>query len=426
MSLPTASPAAESPTIEIATPATQRRWSIAFGLYSAATSLTFTQGVWVVYLALHNFSPLAIGLFETCFHIAKFLAEAPTGIFADLLGRRLSLIISALLVVGAELLFLAPTPAMIAASFAIQGVAFAFRGGADSALLWTLVERSGDEKRAARYSRLFSRMFIIVLVTQTVGLATGGFLLGVGQALPFVFTSLASALAIMPLLALPEQRIHKAHRPHPLAHLREGVRAVGRDPVLLGLLLFSGLTAGVMTTIGYYTQLYYHSIGFSLATIGLLLAIPVVPDALFAAAAPRIMRWLPRRWVLAIFVGAQMLGLLALATRIPVLALVGYLGLLHVGDSVLYPAISTYLNERSPEAQRATVLSLETGLFSAIMIVLFPLFGFGLTRIDFSVAYLWTFVALLLGSVGIVVLVWALRRRRVVPPSLENKHMTSL
>jgi MFS family permease len=415
MSLPTVpsvSTAAESPAIETATPAAQRRWAVAFGLYTAATSLTFTQGVWVVYLALHNFSPLAIGLFETCFHIAKFLAEAPTGIFADLLGRRLSLIISALLVVGAELLFLAPTPAMIAASFAIQGVAFAFRGGADSALLWTMVERSGDEKRAVRYSRLFSRMFVIMLVMQTAGLAAGGFLLGYGQALPFVFTSLASALAIIPLLSLPEQRIHKAHRPHPLAHLRDGIRAVGRDPVLLGLLLFSGLTAGVMTTIGYYTQLFYHSIGFSLAAIGLLLAIPVVPDALFATAAPRIMRWLPRRWVLAIFVGAQMLGLLALATRVPVLALVGYLGLLHIGDSVLYPAISTYLNERSPEAQRATVLSLETGLFSAIMIVLFPLFGFGLTRIDFSVAYLWTFVALLLGSVGIVALVLALRRRK--------------
>ena len=144
----------------------------------------------------------------------------------------------------------------------------------------------------------------------------------------------------------------------------------------------------------------------------LLLAIPVVPDALFAAAAPRIMRRLPRRWVLAIFVGAELLGLLALATRVPALALVGYLGLLHVGDSVLFPAISTYLNERSPEAQRATVLSLETGLFSAIMIVLFPLFGLGLTHIDFSQAYLWTFVALLLGSVGIVALVRGMQRRK--------------
>ncbi|HKT39410.1 MAG TPA: MFS transporter [Ktedonobacterales bacterium] len=403
--------AIESPAIEIATPATQRRWAIAFGLYTAATSLTFTQGVWVVYLALHGFSPFEIGLFETCFHVAKFLAEAPTGVFADLVGRRVSLVISALLVVVAELLFLAPTPTLIALCFAMQGVAYAFRGGADSALLWTLVERSGDEKRAARYSRLFSRMFVVMLLTQTAGVATGGFLLGYGQALPFIFTSLTSALAIIPLLALPEHRVHAAQRNRPLAHLREGVRAVWRDPALLGLLLLSALTAGVITTIGYYTQLYYHSIGFSLATIGLLLAIPVVPDALFAAAAPRIMRWLPRRWLLAVFVGAELLGLLGLATRVPALALVGYLGLLHVGDSVLYPAISTYLNERSPEAQRATILSLETGLFSAIMIVLFPLFGFGLTRIDFSQAYLWTFVALLLGSVGIVALVWGLRQR---------------
>lgn len=412
MSLPSVPTVIESPTLEIALPATQRRWAIAFGLYTAATNLIFTQGVWVIYLSIHGFSPFAIGLFETCFHVAKFLAEAPTGIFADLVGRRLSLIVSALLVVVAELLFLAPTPTLIAISFGLQGVAYAFRGGADSALLWTLVERSGDKEKAARYSRLFSRMFVVVILMQTAGVASGGFLLGFGQALPFVFSSLTSALAIVPLLAIPEQRANTIHRNRPLAHLGEGLRAVGRDPVLLGLLLLSGLTAGVITTIGYYTQLYYHSIGFSLAAIGLLLAIPVVPDAIFATAAPRIMRWLPRRWVLAVFVGAELLGLLALATRVPILALVGYLGLLHVGDSVLYPAISTYLNERSPEAQRATVLSLETGLFSAIMIVLFPLFGFGLTRIDFGVAYLWTFVALLVGSVGIVALVAYTARRR--------------
>lgn len=409
MSLPSA---IESSTVEVATPATQRRWAIAFGAYTAATNLIFTQGVWVIYLSIHGFSPFAIGLFETCFHVAKFLAEAPTGVFADLVGRRLSLIVSALLVVVAELLFLAPTPTLIAISFGLQGVAYAFRGGADSALLWTLVERSGDEQQAARYSRLFSRMFIIIILMQTAGVASGGFLLNIGQAVPFVFTSVTSALAIIPLLALPEHRAHAAHRSHPLAHLREGLRAIWRDPVLLGLLLLSGLTASVLTTIGYYTQLFYHSIGFSLAAIGLLLALPVLPDALFAAATPRIMRWLPRRWVLAIFVGAELLGLLALSTRVPVLALVGYLGLLHIGDSVLYPAINTYLNERSPEAQRATVLSLETGLFSAIMIVLFPLFGFGLTRIEFSVAYLWTFAALLVGTVGIVALVWVLQRRR--------------
>jgi hypothetical protein len=45
------------------------------------------------------------------------------------------------------------------------------------------------------------------------------------------------------------------------------------------------------------------------------------------------------------------------------------------------------------------------------MIVLFPLFGFGLTRIDYGSAYLWTFVALLAGTVGIAALVVTLKRR---------------
>ena len=63
-SVPAVPPVAELSNIEIAPPATQRRWAIAFGLYTAATNLIFTQGVWVIYLSIHGFSPFAIGLFE--------------------------------------------------------------------------------------------------------------------------------------------------------------------------------------------------------------------------------------------------------------------------------------------------------------------------------------------------------------------------
>src|SRR5262249_55722617 len=160
-------------------------------------------------------------------------------------------------------------------------------------------------------------------------------------------------------------------------------RAVWSDPVLLGLLLLSGLTASVFTTIGYYTQLYFKGLGFSLAAVGVIVAITIVPSAACAALAPRVMRWVPRRTLLVACVGLECAGLLALASQQRLPALLGFVVLLHVGDSLLLPALSTYLNERSPEAQRATVLSLDTGLFSAIMIVLFPLFGLGLTHISY-------------------------------------------
>jgi MFS family permease len=78
---------------------------------------------------------------------------------------------------------------------------------------------------------------------------------------------------------------------------------------------------------------------------------------------------------------------------------------------VLTPAISTYINERSPEAQRATIFSLQTGLFSAAMIVLFPLFGLGITQVAYSTVYLWTLEGLTIGSIAVAILVWILKRR---------------
>jgi hypothetical protein len=65
------------------TPVPWRRWLLAFDGYNAATNLHFTGAIWVIYLATHGYSPFAIGLFETLFHVAKFVAEVPTGIFWD-------------------------------------------------------------------------------------------------------------------------------------------------------------------------------------------------------------------------------------------------------------------------------------------------------------------------------------------------------
>ncbi len=403
-----------APTSTTKPHATQRRWLLAFGLYTVATNTTFSQAVWVLYLAARGYNPFAIGLFETCFHVAKLVAEIPTGIFADLVGRRTSLIVSCAIGSFASLLYIFPTPPILVLSFALQGLAFAFRGGADSALLWTLAERSGAPEQSAWYSRVFSRMFVITLIAATVGVASGGYLEGVSAILPFLASGVVVALGIPSLLLLPEPRPsgQRLRRHRPLAHLRAGVAAVRADPVLLGLLLLSGLTSGVLTTTGYYSQLYFKSLGFTIAAVGIIIALTNVTAASFASLAPRILRRLSRRAVLATFVAFEAAGVLGLASGQRLLALAGFVVLLQVGDAVLYPAISTYLNERSPEAQRATVLSLETGLFSAIMIVIFPLFGLGLTHIAYVTAYLWTFVALVAGAALIASGVTLLRRKR--------------
>jgi MFS family permease len=389
-----------------------RRWSRAFDAYNFSTNTLFTNAIWVIYLANHGYSPLAIGLLEMLFHVAKFVMEVPTGIFADMLGRRKSLVVFCALSSIETLLFLHPILPFMLLSFVLSGTAFAFCGGANEAILWNIAGHAEPENQTRRYSHLISRMYLIGIIGEIIGVSLGGYLGNLLLILPFLLRSIFMACGIIPLLLLPEQKIQASERTSALRHLGKSIHAVWRSPELIGLLLISGLTSGCWQTIYFFYQLYLHGLGFSLAAIGLVVAASSLTNFIFTAATPSIMRWLPARWLVPISTACSILGLALMSLPQAWAGLFGYLILFQASSAILAPALSTYINERSPEAQRATVLSLQTGLFSATMIVLFPLFGLGVTDVPYNIAYLWTTLTLLGGALAILGLVLALRKIR--------------
>ncbi len=388
-----------------------RRWSRAFDFHNFSTNVAFTNAIWMIYLAGHGYNALELGLLEMLFHLAKFATELPTGIFADILGRRKSLIIYCAILSFESLLFLVPTPPLIILSFVLAGTAYAFRGGSSEALLWHIAGRADPTRQAGRYSQLVSRMYLVALLGEIIGTISGGYLHTILTILPFVARGLFTLLGIIPLLFLPEQQVTASERTSPLLHLSKSMRIVWRSPALVGLLLISGLVDGCWQTIYYFYQLYLHGQNFSTVLIGIIVALSTVTGFLFTALAPQVMRWLKESWLIPLFVLSQMLGLALMSLPQAGLSLFGYLVCFQAAVSVLDPAISTYINQRLPEAQRATVLSLQTGLFSAVMIVLFPLFGLSVTTIPYSTVYLWTLLALITGALGIGLLVLWLRKQ---------------
>lgn len=417
--LPASLRVAESPRAP-----TAPRWGRAFSVFAALSNVDTSNAIWLIYLAARGYSPLAIGLFEMLFHIAKLVTEIPTGVFADLVGRRASLVASCAFGVVSALLFLHPTSIMVALAFACSGISWAFKGGAQEAVIWTLARESLDAEASAdavakRYSRLYSRFLVIMLIAEALGAGASGFLLRWSVAAPFILRAAGVALAIGPLLLMPALRPERAvasadvsERLHPLAHVRAGLAAAWRSPLLLGLLLLSALEGTVFTTSNYYTQLYLQGIGYTAAAIGVIFGVGSVLDFLYTGASPRIIARVRQRWLIPALVAGVALGLLLMSGSQPIVGLVGFLLIFRASDAMFVPAISTVINARAPEAQRATVLSLETGLFSAAMIALFPLFGLGLSHYTYQQAYLGVGVGLLLGAAGIGALIWALRRWR--------------
>lgn len=398
---------------------TYRRRRRAFDLYNLATNALFTNAMSLIYLAAHGYSPFAIGLFELVYQVAKLAAEVPTGVFADLAGRRRSLVIACLLSAAAVALYLVPAAPLLMLSSALAGSAQAFRGGANEALLWGIAAENdaGAANRrdpvAARYGRLVSRMYAVGSVAETAGVAAGGYLGHLLQTLPFICQAGATLLGIAPLLALPEQRAARRQdegRTRPFAHVfarvfahfMAGLRAVRRDPPLLGLLLIGALTASTWQTVFFYNQLFFRGLGYSLSAVGLILAAALGIGGLATALAPRVMLVVPERWLVPALVAGEALGLLAMTTQQSVIGLLGFLVVFQCAASLLQPALSTYQNMRCPEQQRATVLSLQTGLFSVGSLLLFPLFGLGLTHFSFAQVYGGTLVALVIGAAGTV------------------------
>lgn len=396
------------------------RWGLAFNVYTLLANLNTENAIWLIYLAARGYSPFAIGLFEMLFHVAKFVVEVPTGIFADLVGRRASLLAACVFGVAAALLFLDPAPLTISLSFICSGISWAFKGGAQEAVVWTLAAESRDRPghetdTAGRYTRFYSRFLVLTLIASALGDAAGGFLLNWNPALPFVLRAAGVALAIPALLLIPRLRPEHTERPRPLAHLRAGARVAWRSPLLLSLLLLSALEGTVFTTSNYYTQLYLTQIGYGVAAIGVIFGAGAVMDFLATGAAPRVMARVVRRRLIPALVAGVASGLLMMATGQAVAGLVGFLFIFRVCDSLFVPAISTAINARTPDAQRATVLSLETGLFSGGMIVAFPLFGLGLSHVTYQQAYLGAALALLAGAGLIAAMVVTLRRRKRMP-----------
>src|SRR5688500_15617283 len=75
-----------------------------FYAFQVVNEFNFTAGIWIIFLQQRGFSLAEIGLAESFFHLAPVTLELPSGSLADVLGRKWSLTLGALLVAGSTAL----------------------------------------------------------------------------------------------------------------------------------------------------------------------------------------------------------------------------------------------------------------------------------------------------------------------------------
>ncbi len=338
--------------------------------------------VWVLLLAGRGFTLAEIGLAEGVFHLVSLCFEIPSGMLADLLGRKRALAAGQLLFsLSALAMIFSRNLAGVCLNMALTALGYNLASGTREAITYDSLLLHGEE---GRYLGVSSRLNIAFrLTTAAASLCAGGIVvLGYrrGYAIDVLFALTAAGIA----LSLHEPLVTEGQRTRAAVgfrgfsgrlsrHIRATASFLRQNPKAVRLMLFNALAGALATLLGFYIQDGLFRGGTPAVLLGPLLVAIGLGGAAGSRLAPRLAR-LPYRAAAALACAGVLCGYLMAATAFtPVMALGGFLAAM--GDDALQTLTDARLNQGLPSDQRSTLLSASSMCFSVVMAVLSPLAG---------------------------------------------------
>lgn len=363
----------------------QRVYLVLLLFHTLAAS--FIWGINTLFLldaGLTNAQAFAANAFFT---VGLVLFEVPTGLVADMRGRRLSYLIGTLTLAVATLLYLlmwritAPFAAWALVS-ALLGLGFTFFSGAVQAWLVDALNAHGYD---GPLDPIFARGEIVEGVAMLGGSVLGGYVAQLTNlGVPYVLRAAALAISFATAFLLmhdtgftPTRNVSAVEEMKTV--LRGAFRYGFANPPVRWVMIASAFTDGV-SIYGFYAMqpylldLYgdpkaYGVAGLSAAIVG---GAQIAGGLLVA----RLSKAVPRRTTLLLFAvvaSGVTLALIGLIPRFPIaVALLVVWGLLF---SMVMPVRQAYLNALIPSEQRATGLSFDSLMGSAGGVGAQPLLG---------------------------------------------------
>ncbi|MBD5162595.1 MAG: MFS transporter [Oscillibacter sp.] len=335
--------------------------------------------VWVLLLVLRGFSLVETGFAEAVFHVVSLCCEIPSGIVADVLGRKRTLAASqAMFLLSALLMAAIDSRLGVYLSLAASAVAFNLESGTREAITYESMLQAGREADYLKFSSLqngiyrFSDGGAMLLAGATMLLGwRAAYLLDAGIAL----IGLAAALCLTePKCAGRENPITLSSLPDALRDTVRGAWALLRsDGTVVRIMLANALVGACATLTRFFLQQRVEAAVTVPALLGPALFVLGLGGGLAGLLTGRLDRLPYGRAAALAGTGVAACALAARGSFLPVLMVSGLAaGLL---DDSLQLVSDKRLNDRFPSARRATLVSVSSMAFSLIMIPLSPLFG---------------------------------------------------
>lgn len=346
------------------------------------SGLRITDAVWVALLAARGFSLWEIGLAESVFHIVSLLCEVPSGMAADLLGRRKTLLSGGVLTVTCNLLMaFAPNLFTICLAMGLNALAMTMFSGTFTALVYDSLKTEGREDEYIQVSANSSQISMLANAIGSLASLLKRFL---GFAGFYLLSAAFEGVSTAALALMEEPIVTKAQanrEKHALRTLPEQFRQLVRDSLhvlhtcpMAGKLIASSALISVPS---YLTKMFLQQRLVELGWPTELLFLPLLLGGLACVAGTEIGRRVRCRSMRRLYTACALLCGVGTLLVGAAPAWGGILGMMLV-QGVLEVYLlheSQKLNDAIPSDQRATLISVDGMAYSLLMIPASPLVG---------------------------------------------------
>ena len=375
-------------------------------LHTFFRNLNFTQAIWLLYLASRGFSLFEIGIFEMIFHITSLSMEVPTGMIADLFGRKFSRILGVLsYIVYIFIMIYSQNIILVGIGFVFCGLSYTLESGSGEALVYDSLQLMNQEDK---FMKVNGRKEVIYQLVSSLSFFVGGYIAMVSYDLSFLTTLVAMLIALTIIVLMKETPIIKSEMKKSFKILmseqyKKTYQTAVENKRVMFLIIIGSMVAAPVTSIFFYFQNHLDLLGYDKGEIGLLLGAHALFAAIGGASAYKLEKKYNEKKIL-YFIPLLMVVLfwLVLIDSIVFIPFV----LLGFFDSIFYVVLNDYVNKIIPSELRASILSVFGLVFSVIMIFIFPLIGFIGEYVNLKTSFL---ILAIIVSVFYIILLFILR-----------------
>ena len=268
----------------------------------------------------------------------------------------------------------------------LSALSYNLESGTDSAYVYDLLMETHEQDT---FPKIQGRREIVIQMATLLATTIGGIIAGLSYQLTYGLSILVVIISIFVLMQMKEIRY----------------QLIKEDHQIFYLILSTSLFSASLTTCYYYLTNYWTELGIKISSISIFLSLENVAAMIAGTLAYRILKHYSQKKLLLILplgIVISMIGIPFYPISILAICVMAFF------ETILYIAMTTFLNEKVESHLRATLLSVLSLGFSLVMIIYFPLVGLIGEFFGLKIAYITLFVVV---SVIYIVYQYVIRKQ---------------